>query len=144
MSFVCVLAIACQSSAEPPRAESPSTETTEAPTEAPTAVAATEAQPQARRCLPVVHGCGCAYRCGDGFQQADGSWGITNPLADSMLDAVELQHWVFDDAGRGHHPSSDNPVPGSIPVFYDRTPCGGECIPTTTYLSCETDNGCTD
>ncbi len=127
------------STSEPPPDEAPE----EAPAEAPV-VQTSQAEPptpptgvpQSRRCLPLVSGCGCAHRCADGFQQADLSWGVPRPMGDSALDPVDLQQWVFDAAGSGHMRVGEERDGEVIEVFYDRTPCGGECIPSRTFLSC--------
>lgn len=92
---------------------------------------------QARACLPLVGGCGCADRCGDGFQQSDGSWGIVEEMADSALAPVDRRRRCFDAAGRSY------PVTGAPPeasdcrdVFELPQDCGGECEPRTEFLRC--------
>ena len=138
VALFALLFAACGSGQGSPASEAPASEApaSEAPvSETPASTQGTTEQ--ARRCLPVVHGCGCAERCGDGFQQADGSWGIVRPMGDSALEAVTLERRCFDSTGvsypeEGHPPAASN----CIDVFYDQTPCGGECIPRTDFLSC--------
>lgn len=92
---------------------------------------------QARRCLPLLNGCGCADRCADGFQQADGSWGVVRPMGRSALDAVTLERRCFDPRGvsyaEGGEPAEADDC---IDVFAEPMACGGECIPRTEFLLC--------
>lgn len=112
------------------------------PVDEPSAV---EAGVQPRRCLPLVTGCGCADRCADGFQQADGTWGVVRPWGDSALAEVTLTRRCFDSRGvsyaEGHQPAA---AALCIHVFAEPTGCGGECIPRTEFLRCALDDehGC--
>ncbi len=80
--------------------------------------------------LPLVSGCGCAYQCARGLRVgADGVWEVTHDLLDSTTVKAVVERRCFDEKGHAN--------PGDCTrVFYDRTPCGGECIPTTQYLRC--------
>lgn len=106
-----------------------------APTPAP--APAPSAQPNALPCLPVVSGCGCAYQCGRAMKKTDVGWMISHDLQDSRLDEAEVARWCFDALGRGA-PSAVAPANATrcLDVFYDRSACGGECIPRTEFLSC--------
>ncbi len=87
-------------------------------------------------CLPLVSGCGCAYACGASADlNADGTYQVTRVGGGSGPAAASVERWCFGSTGLGR------PDPGSEgsdckDVFYDRTPCGGECIPTTDFLGC--------
>jgi hypothetical protein len=88
--------------------------------------------------LPLVSGCGCAYQCGRGLKSGpDGVWEITHDFLDSTTLRAVIERWCFDAKGRAY-PEAGAPKEASDcrRVFYDRTPCGGECIPTTTYVRC--------
>lgn len=94
-------------------------------------------------CLPVVSGCGCAYACGTSLRRnADGTYEIVHDLLDSATVIAERARWCFDDAGRGTPAFAAEPAgQGCIDVFYDRTSCGGECIPQTAHLRCRAVEG---
>ncbi len=88
-------------------------------------------------CLAVVHGCGCAYVCGLGRLRADAHYDVVHDFQDSRVDEMARERRCFD--ARGHaYPEDGAPADATrcIDVFYDLTPCGGECIPTTDYLDC--------
>ncbi len=100
--------------------------------QAPTTAAATQV------CHPIVSGCGCAYQCATGMRETSpGHWQVTHDLQDSRLDDTETERWCFDDAGHGS-PAAGAPATATrcIDVFFDGTPCGGECIPTAAFLGC--------
>jgi hypothetical protein len=102
------------------------------PTPAPSAPIA-----EGARCLPVVHGCGCAYACGLGSRRDDGRYDVTHDFQDSRADVADLERRCFDAAGHAFSEAGAPPeATRCIGVFYDRTPCGGECIQTTAYLDC--------
>jgi hypothetical protein len=104
---------------EPPVAEPPPTEPAEA------------------RCLPIIHGCGCAYQCALGEPREDGRWDVTHAAQDSRIDVATLERRCFDTQGRSFLESDDLPDPvRCMDVYYDQSPCGGECIPTTEFLDC--------
>jgi hypothetical protein len=92
-------------------------------------------------CRPLVSGCGCAYACAEGFEETSPKrWRVIHDGLDSTtIDAV-LQDWCFDEAGHGFPVHAINTPPPTdrrcIEVFYDQSPCGGECIPTTEHLGC--------
>jgi hypothetical protein len=91
-------------------------------------------------CLPVVSGCGCAYVCGTSMRRNDdGSYEIVHDRLDSTTVTADVQQWCFDAAGHGS-PAPPTGGTGCRDVFYDRSACGGECIPTTQYLACYVDN----
>lgn len=88
--------------------------------------------------LPLVSGCGCAYQCGRGLRvDADGVWEITHDLLDSTSVKAVIERWCFDEKGHAY-PEAGAPKEARAcrRVFYDRTACGGECIPTTAHLRC--------
>ncbi|MEM9073637.1 MAG: hypothetical protein AAGE52_34425 [Myxococcota bacterium] len=128
-SFVLVL-VGCGAPSAPPRSESQTAESSdraEVPQGAPSA--------DAPLCLPLVSGCGCAYQCARGEREVDGQWQVSHDFQDSRLDNATVQRWCFDAAGRGR-PAQDGDRDGCREVFFDGTPCGGECIPTTAFLEC--------
>jgi hypothetical protein len=89
--------------------------------------------------LPLVSGCGCAYQCAHGVREgAGGVWDVTHDFQDSATLPAVIELWCFDDKGHGY-PQKAAPKEATLcrRVFYDRTPCGGECIPSTKYLRCE-------
>lgn len=91
---------------------------------------------EAPLCLPVVSGCGCAYVCGSSIRRNDDrSYEIVHDFLDSATVTADVQRWCFDEAGHGS-PASSGGGTGCSDVFYDRSACGGECIPTTQYLTC--------
>jgi hypothetical protein len=69
----------------------------------------------------------------------DGSVEVTHDFQDSATTPAVIERWCFDDKGHG---SPEKGAPKDAKncrrVYYDRTPCGGECIPSTQYLRCET------
>lgn len=77
-----------------------------------TETVATQYARQARRCLPLL---GCDRRCGDGFQQADESWGVVRPWGDSALIEVTLDEQC-------HGEGTDREC---MDVFVDPAACGG-------------------
>jgi hypothetical protein len=92
-------------------------------------------------CLPVVSGCGCAYVCGESIRRnADGMYEVVHDFLDSTTVIATVERWCFDTAGHG---SPALPTEGTRcrDVFFDRSPCGGECIPTTAYLGCRVVEG---
>lgn len=90
------------------------------------------------RCLPIVSGCGCAYACASTVHLLDGGvHEVAHDLQDSRLDRVTVARWCFDAAGHGAPEQHANPAQRDcIEVFFDGTPCGGECIPRTDVLRC--------
>jgi hypothetical protein len=88
-------------------------------------------------CLPVVSGCGCAYVCGIGRRRPDGRFDVNHDYQDSRVDEAALERRCFDAAGHTY-PERGAPPDATrcIDVFYDLTPCGGECIPSTHFLDC--------
>jgi len=96
---------------------------------------------QARRCLALVSGCGCADRCGDAFQQSDGSWGVVRPLGNGAPEEVSLGRRCFDDRGTSYEEGS---APASatlcIDVLLEAQFCGGACMPRTDFLRCQLDD----
>jgi hypothetical protein len=94
--------------------------------------------PSSALSLPLVSGCGCAYRCAQGVRaRADGGWDVTHDLLDSTTIPASIERWCFDEKGSGH-PELGAPKDATNcqRVFHDRTPCGGECVPSTQYLRC--------
>jgi hypothetical protein len=90
----------------------------------------------------VVSGCGCAYVCGSSLRRnVDGTSEIVHDLLDSATVTSEVQRWCFDDAGHGSSAPPDGGAAGCRDVFYDRSSCGGECIPSTQYLTCHVADG---
>ncbi|MBI2390386.1 MAG: hypothetical protein HYV09_12425 [Deltaproteobacteria bacterium] len=88
--------------------------------------------------LPLVSGCGCAYQCGRGLRVGpDGVWEVTHDFQDSVTTRAVIERWCFDAAGHAY-PEKGAPVAATYcrRVFYDRTPCGGECIPSTAWVRC--------
>jgi hypothetical protein len=88
--------------------------------------------------LPLVSGCGCAYQCGRSIRQRpDGVWDVTHDHLDSTTVSAVIERWCFDEKGRAY-PEAGAPKDATFcrRVFYDRTPCGGECIPTTSFVRC--------
>ncbi|MGZ3421780.1 MAG: hypothetical protein ACXVEE_28150 [Polyangiales bacterium] len=88
--------------------------------------------------LPLVSGCGCAYQCAHGIRRGpEGVWDVTHDFLDSATIKAVIQRWCFDDKGHAY-PEASAPKEASFCrlVFYDRTPCGGECIPTTKFTHC--------
>lgn len=90
------------------------------------------------RCLPIVSGCGCAYACASTVHLLDGGvHEVAHDLQDSRLDRVTVARWCFDAAGHGSPERRANPAQRDcVEVFFDGTPCGGECIPRTDVLRC--------
>ena len=108
--------------------------------------AATPEPPPARDeplCLPIVHGCGCAYACATSLRQHDdGSWEVTHDFQDSATATARVERWCADAAGSLHMATEgEAEAEGCLDVFYDQTPCGGECVPTREYLSCHFEAG---
>lgn len=88
--------------------------------------------------LPLVSGCGCAYQCAHAVRQGpDGVWEVTHDLLDSTTVRAVVERRCFDDRGNAY-PEAGAPKEAKLcrQVFYDRTPCAGECIPTTAFLRC--------
>ena len=139
--LLCFVLLACVGQSEMPAADTsappPSAPAAATPTNAPATPSDDEPAVQAHRCLPLVSGCGCAERCGDGFQQANGSWGVVRPLGDSALDEVAVGRRCFDARGVSYDASSA-PASASlcVDVFLEPQICGGECIPRTEFLHC--------
>ena len=91
------------------------------------------------RCLPLVSGCGCAYVCAESMFQLDAThFDVVHDLQDSRLDRVTIERWCFDAQGHGT-PEAANQAKGArcLEVFFDDTPCGGECIPSVEMLRCQ-------
>lgn len=146
MSWLAVLSLlACGDRAwAPSPAEVPPPEPAPQPAAAPAdggAAAAGGARGASALCLPLVSGCGCAYRCGTSVRRnADGTYEIIHDGLDSTTVTAEVQSWCFDEAGRGS-PATAAGGTGCREVFYDRSGCGGECVPTTPYLTCHLADG---
>ena len=101
-------------------------ETTETPTP-------TEDQ----HCLPLVSGCGCAYVCARSLRRIDAErWAVVHDYQDSRVDEATIERWCFDETGVGSSAETGSTGEACQDVFYDRTPCGGECAPTTDFLEC--------
>jgi hypothetical protein len=88
--------------------------------------------------LPIVSGCGCAYQCARALRtNPDGVWEVTHDFLDSTTVSAVIERRCFDDKG---HAYAEAGAPKEATycrrVFYDRSSCGGECIPTTAYLRC--------
>jgi hypothetical protein len=66
-------------------------------------------------------------------------------MFDSISITADAQRWCFDPEGRGTMQGST--ATGASrdarcrEVFYDRSACGGECIPTKQHLGCHDDKG---
>lgn len=91
------------------------------------------------RCLPVVSGCGCAYVCGESIRcNPDGTYEIVHDFLDSATVSASVERWCFDAAGHGSPEAREGEVASAacLEVFFDGTPCGGECIPTTEFSRC--------
>jgi len=89
-------------------------------------------------CLPLVNGCGCAYVCAQAVQRGEGDrWMVSHDYQDSRLDEAAIERRCFDESGVSS-PDTDAPPVGTVckDVFYDLSPCGGECAPTTEFLNC--------
>jgi len=103
----------------------------------PAADARIEPAPKAET-LPLVSGCGCAYQCARGLRPgADGVWEVTHDFLDSTTVRAWIERWCFDSKGHAY-PEAGAPKDATYcrRVFFDGTPCGGECIPSTTYVRC--------
>ena len=88
--------------------------------------------------LPLVSGCGCAYQCARVLKKRDGeTWEVIHDLQDSATTIAVIERWCFDEKGHGY-PEKGAPKEAAncLRVFYDRTPCGGECIPSIQNLRC--------
>jgi hypothetical protein len=146
LSWLLLLLVACGGSE---RAPSPAAEPAETSRGATTTQPSTESEPATVAtstadplCLPIVHGCGCAYQCALGRRRPDGRYDVTHAGQDSRVDIAVLENRCFDADGRSLHDIDDLPEGARcLDVFYDQTPCGGECIPTTDYLDCRLDEG---
>lgn len=80
--------------------------------------------------LPLVSGCGCAYQCARGVRVGpDGVWDVTHDFLDSATLKAVIETRCFNDAGLASAGDCQK-------VFFDRTACGGECVPTTAHLRC--------
>lgn len=89
-------------------------------------------------CLPLVSGCGCAHACALGTRDlGEGRHEIARDPQDHRGEVAVVQRWCFDARGTGS-PAEAAPAGATRcqDVFYDRTPCGGECIPDLRFLSC--------
>jgi len=91
----------------------------------------------------VVSGCGCAYACGESIRvNDDGTHEVVHDLQDSATTTSTVERWCFDAAGHGNPQEANAPAGATcLDIFYDRTPCGGECIPSTRYMSCRSEGG---
>lgn len=89
-------------------------------------------------CRPVVSGCGCAYRCARSVEDLGEARHRVTPASEGEpADVVELQRWCFDADGRGGPEAiADATRTRCLEVFYDRSPCAGECIPNARWLDC--------
>jgi hypothetical protein len=89
-------------------------------------------------CLPLVSGCGCAYVCASAMRElGEGRYEVSHDYQDSRLDEAVVQGWCFDPEGRGSpQPGAPETHQNCLDVFFDQTPCGGECIPSTDFLAC--------
>lgn len=105
---------------------------------APSVSAVTATDAERALCLPIVSGCGCAYACAWSVRRIDvTTYEVAHDFQDSRLDRVVVERACFDAAGtRTSHTAESGSPSGCIDVFYDRTPCGGECIPRPEYLHC--------
>ena len=124
-----LLAISCRSTATPPdRGAHPASITAPAPT-------TPDAGPL---CLPLVSGCGCAYACAQAVRRTGAqTYEVSHFGQDSRLDTAQVERWCFD--AQGHGSPFNQAIAPQGPcrqVFYDRTPCGGECIPSLQFLQC--------
>lgn len=109
------------------------------PPPAPPASAARDAP----SCLPLVSGCGCAYACAASVRALDGGvHEVAHARQDGRLDRATVERWCFDVDGRGgpasHAAASQTRC---LDVFFDGTPCGGECIPRADLLTCASRDG---
>ena len=106
---------------------------------------ATAAQPrdEGRRCLPLVSGCGCASVCALTMHTRDGGvHEVSHDLQDSRLDRATVARWCFDADGRGSPAERASATERNcIEVFFDGSPCGGECIPRADLLRCTLTEG---
>ena len=94
--------------------------------------------PEPDTVLPLVSGCGCAYQCAHSVRhKPDGVWDVTHDYLDSTTVSAVIERRCFDEKGHAY-PEAGAPKDATYcrRVFYDRTPCGGECIPTTTFVKC--------
>lgn len=99
---------------------------------------APSAEPESESFLPLVSGCGCAYQCARSIRRGpDGVWDVTHDFLDSTTVSAVIERWCFDDKGHAY-PEAGAPKDATFcrRVFYDRSPCGGECIPTTKFMRC--------
>jgi hypothetical protein len=90
-------------------------------------------------CLPVVSGCGCAYACGTPVRRNDdGTWEITHDFMDraTLTASVERRCFTPDGHSWPETVAGDADVGPCRDVFYDRSACGGECIPTPQFTVC--------
>ncbi|MFN7700706.1 MAG: hypothetical protein ACK5U8_22600 [Deltaproteobacteria bacterium] len=94
-------------------------------------------------CLPLVSGCGCAYVCAQSLRQLDATrHDVVHDLLDSRTDEAVVERRCFDAAGHAYPEGGAPPEATNCrAVFYDLTPCGGECIPSTEYLDCHVIEG---
>lgn len=129
------LAVGCGSAEAPASVTAPETHAEPTPPAPPTPPPPPASTPT---CHPIVSGCGCAYQCATGVHETSpGHWQVVHDLQDSRLDDAEIQRWCFDATGLGS-PAAGPAANATrcLDVFFDGTPCGGECIPTTAYLGC--------
>ncbi len=83
-------------------------------------------------CLPVVHGCGCAYRCGRGVEQLPtGQWRVAFEPPQAVPVLAKVHRLCFDERG---HVKTDGER--CLDVFDENSPCGGECVPSNEYFGC--------
>lgn len=140
-----VVMSSCGSTSPPPEQAFQEVSTQEAPAQEEATREAPDAQVTndgSLRCLPVVNGCGCAYVCGHAISEnADGSFEVVHDFQDSATTNVVIARWCFDDAGRGSPESTAPSEAHCKDVFDERSSCGGECIPTTEFLSCHIEEG---
>jgi hypothetical protein len=62
---------------------------------------------------------------------------VVHDFQDSRLDRAVVARWCFDAVGRGAPAAAAGSTQTHCQdVFYDGTPCGGECNPSAFYLRC--------
>lgn len=127
-----VLAVAACGPASPEPAAPPSSNAP--PPALPAPSAAAEVPAAGGACLPLVHGCGCAYDCARavGATPGDPPHMIVEVASTGARIEADVSSWCDGQAFL---------CPGGRPGYYDRTPCGGECIPTRAFDGCHLENG---
>jgi hypothetical protein len=88
-------------------------------------------------CLPLVTGCGCAIACSAVMNRVGDRYEIVREFPDARLERATLERRCFDARGSAYPEDGAPPEATNCrDVFYDQSPCGGECIPTVEFLSC--------